>query len=137
MKEWDKQGEQTKLNKDCMEPKTCYTSKKDFYLYYFFFYGYGDHGDLHRVDRRQRQMCIRDRRSLAEYGYRLSAIRNRRGRNLPCLLLPMHHYIVNAFGDNLFIQPQYFWLYTLTWRCLLYTSPSPRDRTRSRMPSSA
>ena len=33
---------------------------------------------------------------------------------------------------------------TLTWResqqlinCLLYTSPSPRDRTRSRMPSSA
>jgi len=22
-------------------------------------------------------------------------------------------------------------------RCLLYTSPSPRDRTRSRMPSSA
>ena len=24
-----------------------------------------------------------------------------------------------------------------TNRCLLYTSPSPRDRTRSRMPSSA
>ena len=24
-----------------------------------------------------------------------------------------------------------------TGRCLLYTSPSPRDRTRSRMPSSA
>ena len=23
------------------------------------------------------------------------------------------------------------------WRCLLYTSPSPRDRTRYRMPSSA
>ena len=29
-------------------------------------------------------------------------------------------------------------LYTaLDWLCLLYTSPSPRDRTRSRMPSSA
>ena len=26
---------------------------------------------------------------------------------------------------------------TLLWDCLLYTSPSPRDRTRSRMPSSA
>ena len=26
---------------------------------------------------------------------------------------------------------------TLRKRCLLYTSPSPRDRTRSRMPSSA
>ena len=25
----------------------------------------------------------------------------------------------------------------LTQTCLLYTSPSPRDRTRSRMPSSA
>ena len=25
----------------------------------------------------------------------------------------------------------------LDWACLLYTSPSPRDRTRSRMPSSA
>ena len=25
----------------------------------------------------------------------------------------------------------------LSLRCLLYTSPSPRDRTRSRMPSSA
>ena len=26
---------------------------------------------------------------------------------------------------------------TVRWDCLLYTSPSPRDRTRSRMPSSA
>ena len=25
----------------------------------------------------------------------------------------------------------------VAWDCLLYTSPSPRDRTRSRMPSSA
>ena len=25
----------------------------------------------------------------------------------------------------------------IIWLCLLYTSPSPRDRTRSRMPSSA
>ena len=24
-----------------------------------------------------------------------------------------------------------------TWTCLLYTSPSPRDRQKSRMPSSA
>ena len=28
-------------------------------------------------------------------------------------------------------------LQQLEWSCLLYTSPSPRDRTRSRMPSSA
>ena len=28
-------------------------------------------------------------------------------------------------------------LYSEYYGCLLYTSPSPRDRTRSRMPSSA
>ena len=28
-------------------------------------------------------------------------------------------------------------IYELYMDCLLYTSPSPRDRTRSRMPSSA
>ena len=32
-----------------------------------------------------------------------------------------------GFGDNLFRD----------WSCLLYTSPSPRDATLSRMPSSA
>ena len=29
------------------------------------------------------------------------------------------------------------WIWPLLGTCLLYTSPSPRDRTRSRMPSSA
>ena len=28
-------------------------------------------------------------------------------------------------------------LWSQHWTCLLYTSPSPRDRTRSRMPSSS
>ena len=28
-------------------------------------------------------------------------------------------------------------IFKTAWPCLLYTSPSPRDRTRSRMPSSA
>ena len=36
-------------------------------------------------------------------------------------------------GVNEVIIPNY----KQTWACLLYTSPSPRDRTRSRMPSSA
>ena len=35
--------------------------------------------------------------------------------------------------DNLFAHKHNFNIYI----CLLYTSPSPRDRTRSRMPSSA
>ena len=34
-------------------------------------------------------------------------------------------------------HPRELWPVTRTYTCLLYTSPSPRDRTRSRMPSSA
>ena len=34
-------------------------------------------------------------------------------------------------GDKIYFEQRLFYL------CLLYTSPSPRDRTRSRMPSSA
>ena len=33
--------------------------------------------------------------------------------------------------------PLIYWQYEQNETCLLYTSPSPRDRTRSRMPSSA
>ena len=40
--------------------------------------------------------------------------------------------IVKSFLDNI-ITP----LIAMVAGCLLYTSPSPRDRTRSRMPSSA
>ena len=40
-----------------------------------------------------------------------------------------------AKADWRFVEPAIFG--TLLERCLLYTSPSPRDRTRSRMPSSA
>ena len=35
------------------------------------------------------------------------------------------------------IYPEGPWCKKGDWICLLYTSPSPRDRTRSRMPSSA
>ena len=38
------------------------------------------------------------------------------------------HLIAAGVEDN---------LNTIYYSCLLYTSPSPRDRTRSRMPSSA
>ena len=45
-----------------------------------------------------------------------------------CTLVDLHEHIQSAFGwEN----------YHLHQFCLLYTSPSPRDRTRSRMPSSA
>ena len=49
-----------------------------------------------------------------------------------------HRYkLVDAHGDFVIFDnwedTQMMWWNT----CLLYTSPSPRDRTRSRMPSSA
>lgn len=47
---------------------------------------------------------------------------------------------LSAFDRNLCAVPGKGQVLTETarfWFCLLYTSPSPRDRTRSRMPSSA
>ena len=38
---------------------------------------------------------------------------------------------------NFVMMALYAALLAQAWNCLLYTSPSPRDRTRSRMPSSA
>ena len=44
----------------------------------------------------------------------------------------------DSIAENLLNRPDYQNLLRLIEEsCLLYTSPSPRDRTRSRMPSSA
>ena len=46
----------------------------------------------------------------------------------------------NKTLTTLLTDAAYYYVYTLLggrMACLLYTSPSPRDRTRSRMPSSA
>ena len=46
--------------------------------------------------------------------------------------------LVSIFGIRNFLQPINPSAIAMSyWDCLLYTSPSPRDRTRSRMPSSA
>ena len=45
--------------------------------------------------------------------------------------------IGNVVGSNIFNVLFILGLSALIVPCLLYTSPSPRDRTRSRMPSSA
>ena len=41
---------------------------------------------------------------------------------------------INGYKDGSIFTPAFITMYMC---CLLYTSPSPRDRTRSRMPSSA
>ena len=42
-----------------------------------------------------------------------------------------------ASGNTVKIERNLAFTQTTVYTCLLYTSPSPRDRTRSRMPSSA
>ena len=83
--------------------------------------------------------------------YRLQTLR------LAILLTFAHYGVLHLFGKNQEYLPIHFlnqFLFYLVmsgviifyknelpvweyWICLLYTSPSPRDRTRSRMPSSA
>ena len=67
-------------------------------------------------------------------------------RGIPLLKKPPKGLVMKRFGgiDVFAIDPTYFQKsrlgkkkYTRYSGCLLYTSPSPRDRTRSRMPSSA
>ena len=45
-------------------------------------------------------------------------------------------YILSK-GNGVFAGREYIEVFAELYPCLLYTSPSPRDRTRSRMPSSA
>ncbi len=47
------------------------------------------------------------------------------------------HGALNAFARGVVNGLPIVGPYALAGICLLYTSPSPRDRTRSRMPSSA
>ena len=60
-------------------------------------------------------------------------------KNYLSLLTPAWGEVLNCLTNDLPI-PKKYKDHALTGNykgCLLYTSPSPRDRTRSRMPSSA
>ena len=50
---------------------------------------------------------------------------------------PMGEINVTPFVDVMLVLLIVFMVTAPLLTCLLYTSPSPRDRTRSRMPSSA
>ena len=53
----------------------------------------------------------------------------------PCLYCMITH--LSNIGAFVLLWPVRKWKMETPFTCLLYTSPSPRDRTRSRMPSSA
>ena len=54
----------------------------------------------------------------------------------PAAPLDFDHFCQTG-GHNLLESQEKDGVFTIRIACLLYTSPSPRDRTRSRMPSSA
>ena len=58
-------------------------------------------------------------------------IRNKNGKVFSTVLkrIPLEHQPVSKLNQ--------LYLYIVTNHCLLYTSPSPRDKRQSRMPSSA
>ena len=57
----------------------------------------------------------------------------------PNITLPISMAVITILLAGYGVYKGFFANENLTdpWDCLLYTSPSPRDRTRSRMPSSA
>ena len=61
--------------------------------------------------------------------------------NEPVRALIGNHFVINKYGDDwawdTHSESVKFQRAYHSTDCLLYTSPSPRDRTRSRMPSSA
>ena len=51
---------------------------------------------------------------------------------------PLEGFNRQMFNFNYYVlDPYVLRPVAVVWRCLLYTSPSPRDRQKSRMPSSA
>ena len=63
------------------------------------------------------------------------------GQYVPETLMPalfeLEDAASNAWKDKLFVEELNHLLKTYVGSCLLYTSPSPRDLSTSRMPSSA
>ena len=57
--------------------------------------------------------------------------------NLGQLIIAWHQYMDDKVCTTNATTATTTTTFTTTFTCLLYTSPSPRDRTRSRMPSSA
>ena len=96
-------------------------------------------------------MCIRDRHDAARPNFSIRLLKNI-AKNLKnnkavvpiinskdTIKYKTQNRIFNLNRNNLLLTqtPQAFRFEELYKICLLYTSPSPRDRTRSRMPSSA
>ena len=92
---------------------------------------------MHDADQRLRLFIEEMKREKVDFIIQLGDFCVPIDANLPFLKIwnsfsgPRYHVLGNHDTDGAGEHPDRF------KRCLLYTSPSPRDRTRSRMPSSA
>ena len=88
------------------------------------------------VARKQKQHYVDNKKFLAEITAYRQAVDE--ARTLDKEKPRITHYLAECFlkiATHLSFRPNFInYMYK---DCLLYTSPSPRDRTRSRMPSSA
>ena len=81
-------------------------------------------------------MCIRDRLYIVQVGTTLEGVEETLRRFLLVLVVMAPIALVVSLVGGWFLAGRALRpVDSIT--CLLYTSPSPRDRTRSRMPSSA
>ena len=67
----------------------------------------------------------------------LKAIATAIDNNEVAEILPVEPDVFMSYSDLFEFVKDYYTKHSTAPTCLLYTSPSPRDRTRSRMPSSA
>ena len=74
--------------------------------------------------------------SLAQAQWQEQELKLVPGWNSVYLHVDSTHSGIADLATNTQVEEVWLWQPDLT-TCLLYTSPSPRDRTRSRMPSSA
>ena len=88
---------------------------------------------LRQVAPSKRPNNKKKREGWQEWCYRRAVTKNGRWQRTVTTILVLHLILLCLE----FYPEAEWWTRTRDYTCLLYTSPSPRDRTRSRMPSSA
>ena len=93
------------------------------------------------VESVERALSLLEAFNMGDNGLALKELARRTGLNKATILrlsasLEKFGYI-SRDHDGIFHLGSALWKVSLVYSCLLYTSPSPRDRSLSRMPSSA
>ena len=88
--------------------------------------------DLAKLKKRSREQSIRMRRLMKNPAYKKKVeLKKKRMKSTPELMVRAQKQARDM------VRKKFYPKYDEMGSCLLYTSPSPRDRQKSRMPSSA